>query len=698
MPKIFVSYSRRDAAVVGTVASELRARGADVFVDTQELNAGPWMGQLGREIETCDVFLIFVSSNSIQSKWVVAELTYAIKCDRVIVPVVLELVSLSGIFFLDALEQVDFTQWPQRHSPMVKLTRLLRLPRTPLQKVAPIEQPAVERSSGASANAIPEPPVVPMRPEDATEYFFKAIELSEAEPEKALFLFQKVLEIDPDHRDGKTAQLMEETRKRVVPHRIKRLWRQGREAYVEGGWSQVLMHSKDLLDLNPQHAWARYLAQKARANLPCQEDYDSALTAVRQQRWQVATTLMQQVHTNCPDYGDPAAAFKIGPEFAARLQFVYHIPHAEELIGSYPHNLAWSPDNQYVGLCHSKGVDIWDAKLFAQAGQIRPPEKPKASTNPWGAALGPEILRPKRLAWSPHAAHLIAFQHENNSEIWDWSQGKQLYVLPGVDPEWSADGRYLATRYHQLAKATLMIWNADDGQLVVSAPYEYTPAPFCRWHPTKPLIAVRTQEKLLAVLDVEQKQWQLQLKLPSLLADYSRWSPDGQWLACGSRFDLLIFNAAATDGKRNRPREHGSLSAFVWRPDSTYLTFDKHPEALYVWSPDQEAPQQTIVDHARNLRATQSSQSAFDHLSVFPQRETKVSPVDWVWTQDRSVFIEPNEAIVLRSARTLEELAQLTLPGDAKLVRSFVALSPDDTTLLALSTQGLHFARLNFKR
>ena len=112
MTRLFISYSRRDKAIADYIGAELRNRGADVFIDYQKLIAGEnFIGRLGREIETRDFFVLLLSPRSVASKWVQAEAAWALRCERPIIPVVLEPVSMTNFFFLATAEYVDFARW-----------------------------------------------------------------------------------------------------------------------------------------------------------------------------------------------------------------------------------------------------------------------------------------------------------------------------------------------------------------------------------------------------------------------------------------------------------------------------------------------------------------------------------------------------------------------------------------------------------
>ena len=67
--RVFVSYSRRDAAIVDRIAKELESRDFTVVIDRRDLPFGEeWRRELGDLIRTSDVVLFFISDNSVSSK------------------------------------------------------------------------------------------------------------------------------------------------------------------------------------------------------------------------------------------------------------------------------------------------------------------------------------------------------------------------------------------------------------------------------------------------------------------------------------------------------------------------------------------------------------------------------------------------------------------------------------------------------
>ncbi len=77
--RAFVSYSSKDRAEVLRRVQAFKIAGISVFQDILDLDPGQrWERELYREIDNCDVFLLFWSRAAAASEWIGKELDYAI--------------------------------------------------------------------------------------------------------------------------------------------------------------------------------------------------------------------------------------------------------------------------------------------------------------------------------------------------------------------------------------------------------------------------------------------------------------------------------------------------------------------------------------------------------------------------------------------------------------------------------------------
>ena len=106
---VFISYSRRDRALVGPVVRLLRATASDwVFQDEDTLRPGePWRSQLQAALNAAHLVLVFWCQHSSRSTEVVNEYQQAIALQKAVVPVQLDHTPLP--VDLGAFEGVDLT-------------------------------------------------------------------------------------------------------------------------------------------------------------------------------------------------------------------------------------------------------------------------------------------------------------------------------------------------------------------------------------------------------------------------------------------------------------------------------------------------------------------------------------------------------------------------------------------------------------
>ena len=90
-PYFFISYSREDISQQHRVVAELRARGINAWVDTENLIPGSpaWEREIERSIRGAEGFIVLLSPNSNNSEWVRREISFAEENDKRIFPVLI---------------------------------------------------------------------------------------------------------------------------------------------------------------------------------------------------------------------------------------------------------------------------------------------------------------------------------------------------------------------------------------------------------------------------------------------------------------------------------------------------------------------------------------------------------------------------------------------------------------------------------
>ena len=110
MKDIFISYSRRDTAIVEKFVTALTQAGLKIWIDREDILAGnSWRLQIVEAIDTCDAFVLMLSGNSAISTNVHKEVILAQDSGRAIFVVMLEPVKppaeiryqLAGLQFID---------------------------------------------------------------------------------------------------------------------------------------------------------------------------------------------------------------------------------------------------------------------------------------------------------------------------------------------------------------------------------------------------------------------------------------------------------------------------------------------------------------------------------------------------------------------------------------------------------------------
>ena len=87
--EIFISYSRRDTEFVTRLASDLDAQVAGVWFDQSAIQLGEnWHAEIMEGIRECKAFILVLSPDAAESKYVREELNKALELGKVIFPVI----------------------------------------------------------------------------------------------------------------------------------------------------------------------------------------------------------------------------------------------------------------------------------------------------------------------------------------------------------------------------------------------------------------------------------------------------------------------------------------------------------------------------------------------------------------------------------------------------------------------------------
>lgn len=87
---VFVSYSRKDFSLVHEIIDKLKAKGIQLFIDSETLSNGEdFAVKIIKQIKESDFILFFYSTYSSESVWVRREIEFALSNNKTIIPVLL---------------------------------------------------------------------------------------------------------------------------------------------------------------------------------------------------------------------------------------------------------------------------------------------------------------------------------------------------------------------------------------------------------------------------------------------------------------------------------------------------------------------------------------------------------------------------------------------------------------------------------
>jgi len=90
-PLVFISYRRGSSwGQARSIEQSLRKRGADVFIDIDDINEGKFAETIQRAIADCDFFLPVLAPGTLESVWVRREIAHAIHLKKTIVPLLVD--------------------------------------------------------------------------------------------------------------------------------------------------------------------------------------------------------------------------------------------------------------------------------------------------------------------------------------------------------------------------------------------------------------------------------------------------------------------------------------------------------------------------------------------------------------------------------------------------------------------------------
>ena len=103
----FFSYSRKNSDFVKKLATDLKKAGENVWLDQLDIAPGnPWDDSIQNALNEAEGLIVILSDDSVKSKNVMDEVSYAISRGKRIVPLVIENCPIP--FRLARLQYIDF--------------------------------------------------------------------------------------------------------------------------------------------------------------------------------------------------------------------------------------------------------------------------------------------------------------------------------------------------------------------------------------------------------------------------------------------------------------------------------------------------------------------------------------------------------------------------------------------------------------
>lgn len=88
---IFISYSTIDLSVVSYLSQYIKFPNVTIFIAEYQIQPGQNLWEtIKKSIDNCQVFIVFISNNSLKSQEVMTEIGYAVKAQKMIIPIIIE--------------------------------------------------------------------------------------------------------------------------------------------------------------------------------------------------------------------------------------------------------------------------------------------------------------------------------------------------------------------------------------------------------------------------------------------------------------------------------------------------------------------------------------------------------------------------------------------------------------------------------
>ncbi len=124
LPRVFISYSRKDSAAAECLVDDLKKRGFEAYLDKKDIAPGePWQERLGRLIVDADSVVFLISPDSMESKICSWEVDEAERLAKRVLPVVIRVASQEAV--PGRLRRLNWIFLDEGHDRRTELGRLV---------------------------------------------------------------------------------------------------------------------------------------------------------------------------------------------------------------------------------------------------------------------------------------------------------------------------------------------------------------------------------------------------------------------------------------------------------------------------------------------------------------------------------------------------------------------------------------------